>query len=592
MPFLYKNNFKNVTNMQRVGKDLKLSCQFAGVPKPSVVWYKNKRRNPDHSSIIHHGDSLLIKSMKTDDSGTYKCVGVNNVGSSDEEMIIDVQEYSVILESDFSVFFLIGGIGESNNDKNELQTLTTRKMSKYEISNSDVPAEEAKTTTSNNNSSESPHEMLHDELNTDNSYGSTAYSKKELQTSISMNISKDQILNYDVPAEDPKTTSNYNDSSESSNEMQHDELNTDNCYGSTAYNKKELQTSISKNISKDQILNSDVTAEDPKTTSNNNDSSESSNEKLHDELNTDNCYGSTAYKPLSCLKGNTMNQQNKLKASESLTLICETYEFPESHLEFTKILVSSHIGSHQNVVKLLGLVVRAISTAEFMEYCKFGNLLHFMQRYKNTFINEIDHISERITSIDLESSNFLDFLGRSLTTTKLISWSHQIASGMIFLSSSVIIHGDLASRNILLCERNLVKICDFGLSKIKKESNYYTNLTRTMPMKWVALESFREGTFSTYTDVWSYGVVLWEIFSLGEEPYKGIGFDTLSVQLSNGFRLGKTKFATENLYILMRRCWHVDPRARPCFPELEQEIGRIIITEQLVTEINKMDEMT
>ncbi|GAB0092135.1 Mitogen-activated protein kinase kinase kinase [Sergentomyia squamirostris] len=390
--------------------------------------------------------------------------------------------------------------------------------------------------------------------------------------------------------------------------------------------KNELQTLTSRKMPKDEISNSDGPAEDLKTTSSKIDSSESPHETQHDELNTNNSYSSAAYKPLSCLKGNTKNLQNKIKASESLTILCETYEFPESQLEFTKTLgtgffgkvrhaiafdlvpgedqtavavkvfrndykdrkksmlaeikVLSQIDSHQNVVKLLGIVVRDISTADFMiimEYCHFGSLLTFMEKYKNNFIDEIDHISERITSIVPESS-YLSF-----TTTKLISWSHQIASGMVFLSNSGIIHGDLASRNILLCDGNLVKICDFGLSKIKRESNYYFNPNRTMPMKWVALESFRDGKFSTYTDVWSYGVILWELFSLGEEPYRDIGLDTLSVQLSSGLRLGKPKFATEDLYIIMRRCWHVNPRVRPSFTELEKEFGRIIIKEHLFT---------
>ncbi|GAB0099104.1 Mitogen-activated protein kinase kinase kinase [Sergentomyia squamirostris] len=451
------------------------------------------------------------------------------------------------------------------------------------------------------------------------------------QTPTTGKIPVERIFDSDVPAEDLKVPSSNIGSSKIPHERQYYELNAANSYSSTVYEKKERQTLVSRNISVERIWDSDVPAEDLKITSSNIGSYKIPQERQYDEVNAANSYGSTGYKPLSCLKGNTENIQNKIKLSESLTTLCETYKFPERQLKFKKILgsgffgevrhaiafglvpeedetpvavkvfrsdyknreksilaeieVLSHIGSHPNVVKLLGIVVRDISTAEFMimmEYCNFGNLLDIVQKYKNNFINEIDHLSERITSIVPESSY------SSLTTTKLFSWSHQIASGMVFLSNSRIIHGDLASRNILLCERNLVKICDFGLSKIKSESNYYINPHRTAPWKWVAQESLREGIFSTYTDVWSYGVVLWEIFSLGNEPYQGIGLDTLFVQLSSGLRLGKPNFTTEDLYIIMRRCWHVNPRSRPSFAELEQEIGKIILREHLFTEINEL----
>lgn len=146
---------------------------------------------------------------------------------------------------------------------------------------------------------------------------------------------------------------------------------------------------------------------------------------------------------------------------------------------------------------------------------------------------------------------------------------------MAHLASRKIVHGDLAARNVLLANNNIVKICDFGLARnLRNEMNYQKKSQGPLPVKWMAIESLTRGIFSSQSDVWSYGIVLWELFTLSKTPYAGLQPDeTFSTKLENGYRMKKPHYAPDELYKVMRDCWLSEPELRPTFNELVEKMG-------------------
>uniref|UniRef100_A0A7N4PNU0 Protein kinase domain-containing protein n=1 Tax=Sarcophilus harrisii TaxID=9305 RepID=A0A7N4PNU0_SARHA len=171
-----------------------------------------------------------------------------------------------------------------------------------------------------------------------------------------------------------------------------------------------------------------------------------------------------------------------------------------------------------------------------------------------------------------------DFYKQPITMEDLISYSFQVARGMEFLSSRKCIHRDLAARNILLSENNVVKICDFGLARdIYKNPDYVRKGDTRLPLKWMAPESIFDKIYSTKSDVWSYGVLLWEIFSLGASPYPGVQIDEdFCSRLKEGTRMRAPEYATSEIYQIMLDCWHKDPKERPRFSELVGKLGDLL----------------
>ncbi|GLG93183.1 Protein sevenless [Gryllus bimaculatus] len=172
-----------------------------------------------------------------------------------------------------------------------------------------------------------------------------------------------------------------------------------------------------------------------------------------------------------------------------------------------------------------------------------------------------------------------DYRGvRLICTRDLLCWAYQVARGMQYLARRKVLHGDLAARNILLADGNIVKICDFGLAKsMYKSDNYKKKGDGPLPVKWMALESIRDGVFSTQSDVWSFGIVLWELFSLAQTPYPGMEADErLYNKLQDGYRMERPPYATQDLYRVMLRCWEANPVRRPPFDELADGLGAFL----------------
>ncbi|XP_023570880.1 vascular endothelial growth factor receptor 1 isoform X2 [Octodon degus] len=282
----------------------------------------------------------------------------------------------------------------------------------------------------------------------------------------------------------------------------------------------------------------------------------------------------------------------------------------------TELKILTHIGHHLNVVNLLGACTKQGGPLMvIVEYCKYGNLSNYLKSKRDLFFlnkdaalhtepkketpepglepDEKPRLDSVTSSESFASSGFQedkslsdveeeedsdDFYKQPITMEDLISYSFQVARGMEFLSSRKCIHRDLAARNILLSENNVVKICDFGLARdIYKNPDYVRKGDTRLPLKWMAPESIFDKIYSTKSDVWSYGVLLWEIFSLGGSPYPGVQMDEdFCSRLKEGMRMRAPEYATSEIYQIMLDCWHKDPKERPRFAELVEKLGDLL----------------
>ncbi|XP_018515715.1 vascular endothelial growth factor receptor kdr-like [Lates calcarifer] len=278
-----------------------------------------------------------------------------------------------------------------------------------------------------------------------------------------------------------------------------------------------------------------------------------------------------------------------------------------------KILI--HIGHHLNVVNLLGACTKPGGPLMMIvEFCKYGNLSNYLRGKRDDFIVykrqdgkvvssgsscELSELMKRrLESVastgSSASSGFIedksycdseeeeeeseDLYKRVLTLEDLICYSFQVAKGMEFLASRKCIHRDLAARNILLSENNVVKICDFGLARdIYKDPDYVRKGDARLPLKWMAPEAIFDKIYTTQSDVWSFGVLMWEIFSLGASPYPGVQIDEeFCCRLKEGTRMRAPEYASSEIYQTMLDCWHGEPQERPTFTELVERLGDLL----------------
>jgi serine/threonine protein kinase len=144
---------------------------------------------------------------------------------------------------------------------------------------------------------------------------------------------------------------------------------------------------------------------------------------------------------------------------------------------------------------------------------------------------------------------------------------------MEHLESMKCVHRDLAARNVLIGDNFLIKVCDFGLARDTGEKNYYRSKTpRPMPARWMAMETLTDGVHTSKSDVWSYGVLLWEVLTYGETPFQNtgvaVGLQSLKSFLMAGGRLQRPTECSEPMYYLLQKCWESSPDKRPSFSEL------------------------
>ncbi|KAK1789301.1 hypothetical protein P4O66_015242, partial [Electrophorus voltai] len=313
----------------------------------------------------------------------------------------------------------------------------------------------------------------------------------------------------------------------------------------------------------------------------------------------------------------------------------------EKEALMSELKILSHLGQHENIVNLLGACTYGGPVLVITEYCCHGDLLNFLRSKAETFLNcvlTIPGITEEkndyknvtaekmfIRSDSGFSSTCSDqYLAmrptqfRSSTTTQvstcedpnvdswpldmddLLKFSYQVAQGLEFLTAKNCIHRDVAARNVLLADRCVAKICDFGLARdIMNDSNYVVKGNARLPVKWMAPESIFECVYTVQSDVWSYGILLWEIFSLGKSPYPNILVDSKFYKMiKSGYQMSRPDFAPPEIgvevsgllfsetegrtdlvlsgYTVMKMCWNLEPTERPTFSKISQLIERLL----------------
>ncbi|XP_033996356.1 LOW QUALITY PROTEIN: platelet-derived growth factor receptor beta-like [Trematomus bernacchii] len=278
----------------------------------------------------------------------------------------------------------------------------------------------------------------------------------------------------------------------------------------------------------------------------------------------------------------------------------------------SELKVLMHIGPHLNLVNLLGACTRGGPVYLITEFCRHGDLVNYLQRNKHTFLQSDTHTksdgdggymdmtseTQYVTVKELSPAHIQPAEYEELCTPAgqqeapqplsaapplslmdLLSFSFQIAQAMDFLSSRNVVHRDLAARNVLVCEGKLLKVCDFSLARdLMKDQDYIARGTSFLPVRWMSPESLFQNLFSCQSDVWSYGVLLWELFSLGASPYPELPrTQDFCSSLKTGNRMTRPEHAPLNMYDLMKVCWAESPQSRPSFSSLVVSVGNLLM---------------
>uniref|UniRef100_A0A8C5FEY2 non-specific protein-tyrosine kinase n=1 Tax=Gadus morhua TaxID=8049 RepID=A0A8C5FEY2_GADMO len=205
---------------------------------------------------------------------------------------------------------------------------------------------------------------------------------------------------------------------------------------------------------------------------------------------------------------------------------------------------------HPHIVKLMG-VITDNPVWIIMELCTLGELRSFLQVRKY--------------SLDLAT---------------LILYSYQLSLALAYLESKRFVHRDIAARNVLVSTIDCVKLGDFGLSRYMEDSSYYKASKGKLPIKWMAPESINFRRFTSASDVWMFGVCMWEILMYGIKPFQGVKNNDVIGRIENGERLAMPPQCPPTLYSLMTKCWSYDPGKRPRFTELKAQLSTILEEEK------------
>ncbi|XP_015787696.1 tyrosine-protein kinase transmembrane receptor Ror-like [Tetranychus urticae] len=228
---------------------------------------------------------------------------------------------------------------------------------------------------------------------------------------------------------------------------------------------------------------------------------------------------------------------------------------------------------HPNIVKLIGVTNEEVTPSMVFEYMALGDLTEILRKCDPRKLKHknVDSPCSSTTGTILSTTDESEI--KPLYEGDLIWIATQIAAGMLYLSSQHFVHRDLATRNCLVTHNLTVKISDFGLSRDIYTCDYYkVNGTKMLPIRWMSPESIIYGKYTLESDVWSFGVVLWEIFAFGKQPYYGHSNDEVIRLILQGILLIPPEDCPEFIYKLMAGCWKTEPKDRLNFNTIYKEL--------------------
>ena len=256
---------------------------------------------------------------------------------------------------------------------------------------------------------------------------------------------------------------------------------------------------------------------------------------------------------------------DSLDRSQVFALMCE-------------IKVLDKLDKHINLVNMIGACTAQQNSGKIwliLEYCPCGDMKIFLNKNSDVFIQDLNNqVPHKILNARL-----------------FIKWAYDIVKGMAYLSLKNIMHGDLAARNILISnsdnENYLAKVTDFGLSKAFYDQTSYKKQDRkNVPWKWMDVDYLKTGIFKNTSDVWSFGVVFWEMLSIGQVPYLGGNAKDTIKEIKAGYRLpppdeiAQVKWLIECYNEVTKMCWHLNPKQRSSFSDLVETFENYLTTEE------------
>ncbi|XP_073679459.1 protein-tyrosine kinase 6b [Garra rufa] len=261
----------------------------------------------------------------------------------------------------------------------------------------------------------------------------------------------------------------------------------------------------------------------------------------------------------------------------------DEWELPKEQFTLDKQLGSGHFaqvfsGMWKNQTKV---AIKILKNNDALEQKEFRLEVQIMKRLRHKHLISLFAVCASsppfyIVTELIEKGDLLNFLkkpeGKALDMESLIDMGTQVADGMAYLEANNSIHRDLAARNVLVGEGYVCKIADFGLARVIKDPVYISD-DKKIPYKWTAPEAINHGLYSSKSDVWSFGILLYEIVTYGATPYPGLSnHEVVHLVSTQSYRMPSPSKCPKVIYNIMRSCWRAEPEDRPTFKILRHEL--------------------